>query len=267
MQKQEGFKHAVLELEETSLRTEHLLDLCRGDTLAIRIPEFASPAVIRRAEARLFAHPERGALGHATEFTRLGIAYAEVRSDEVRRAYHQHALANIQRVRTLFGELASPIDRFRTLLDDVWPEGARLLSVGGQKCFVGVCRYLTPGVALEPHIDNLEWTLPKDAEATLCHQLSANVYLQVPPDGGELELWNIAPGADEYASLQGDRHYGISRKKIRAPDVVIKPANGDLILLNPRFIHAVRPVLDKDRVTLSAFIGVTSETEPLVYWS
>ncbi|CAB3759068.1 2OG-Fe(II) oxygenase [Paraburkholderia solisilvae] len=267
MRDQKNSDCAVLELDETALRADHLLALCRGDTLAIRIPGFASPSVIRCAEEHLLAHPERGALGHATEFTRLGIAYAEIRSDEVRRAYHQHAPGNIQRVRRLFGDLASPVDRLRTLLDDVWPEGARLLSVDGQKCFVGVCRYLTPGIDLEPHIDNLEWTLPKGIRSTLRHQLSANVYLQVPARGGELELWNVAPGKSEYAALQGDRHYGISRKNMRPPDVVVKPDTGDLIFLNPRFVHAVRPVLDKDRVTLSAFIGMTSEAEPLVYWS
>jgi hypothetical protein len=267
MRSRKDFNYAVLELDEAALRTDHLLALCRGDTLAIRIRGFASPSVIRCAEQRLLAHPERGALGHATEFTRLGIAYAEIRSDEVRSAYHQHALANIQRVRTLFGDLASPIDRLRTLLDDVWPDGARLLSVDGRKCFVGVCRYLTPGIDLEPHIDSLEWTLPKDIAWTLRYQLSANIYLQVPSHGGELELWNVAPDPSEYASLQGDRHYGISREKMSAPDAIVKPDSGDLIFLNPRFVHAVRPVLDKDRVTLSAFVGVMSETEPLVYWS
>ncbi|MGK8778563.1 2OG-Fe(II) oxygenase [Burkholderia cenocepacia] len=267
MKKRAEVAHAVIDLDETALRAAHLLALCNGDALAIRIHAFAPPAVIRRAGERLFSHPERGALGHATEFTRLGIAYAEIRSDEVRRAYHAHALDNIQRVRTLFGELASPVDRFRTLLDDTWPEGARLLSVDRQKCFVGVCRYQTPGVDLEPHIDNLEWTLPKGIDWKLRHQLSANIYLQVPPRGGELELWNIEPDAHEYAALQGDRRYGISRRHVSDPDVVVKPEVGDLIILNPRFIHAVRPVEEQDRVTLSAFVGVKSETEPLVYWS
>ena len=259
--------HAVIDVDETSLCADHILDLCRGHALAIRIRAFTPPAVVRRAEEQLFAHPDRGALGHAAEFTRLGIAYAEVRSEEVRQAYHRHARANIERVRTLFGELASPVDRFRTLLDDAWPEGARLLSVDGSKCFVGVCRYLTPGVDLEPHIDNLEWTLPAGTGWALQYQLSANIYLQVPPHGGELELWRVAPDAREYEALKGDRHYGIGRERVGAPDLVIKPEVGDLIFLNPRFIHAVRPVRGADRVTLSAFVGIKSVTEPLVYWS
>ncbi|MCQ4384017.1 hypothetical protein NO136_19295, partial [Clostridioides difficile] len=103
----------MIDVDEASLSADHILDLCKGTALALRIRAFTPPAVSRRAEAQLFSHPERGALGHAVEFTRLGIAYAEVRSDEVRQAYHRHARANIERVRTLFGELASPVDRFR----------------------------------------------------------------------------------------------------------------------------------------------------------
>jgi hypothetical protein len=267
MRKKDDVKKAVLEVDEQSLHHDHILALCRGDALAIRVRAFVPDVVIRRAQERLFAHPERGALGHALEFTRLGIAYAEVRSEEVRTAYHQHARDNIYRIRALFNELASPIDRFRTLLDDVWIEGARLLSIDRKKCFVGVCRYQTPGVDLEPHIDNLDWTLPEGVEKALCFQLSANVYLQVPESGGELELWNIEPETSEYALLKGNRNYGIGRHQMSSPDVVIKPVAGDLILINPRFLHAVRPVLEKERITLSAFIGVVSEKEPLVYWS
>jgi len=65
MRSQKDVNYAVLELDETALRTDHLLGLCRGDTLAIRIRGFASPSVIRCAEQHLLAHPERGALGHA----------------------------------------------------------------------------------------------------------------------------------------------------------------------------------------------------------
>ena len=267
MEKRAYIRPVAIDLDETSLRATHLRELCRGAVLAIRIRRFCTPTITRHAQGCLATHPERAALGHATEFTRLGIAYAEIQSDEVRREYHEQAANNIRRVRALFGDLASPMDRLRILLDDIWPEGAHLLSVDGRKCFVGVCRYLTPGIDLEPHIDNLDWTLPRGIAWKLHHQLSANIYLQVPPIGGELELWNFLPGASEYAALKGPRHYGVNRSSLSAPDLVIKPAPGDLIFLNPRFVHAVRPVREKDRITLSAFVGVRSESEPLVYWS
>ncbi|KLU14500.1 MULTISPECIES: 2OG-Fe(II) oxygenase [Xenorhabdus] len=257
----------VIEVDVKSLTGNHLCSLCTGDALAIRIPNFVQISATERAKEKLFFHQDKGALGHAREFTRLGIAYAEIKTDEIRQEYHQQAIKNIQRIRDIFGELASPIEHFRTLLDDIWPEGAHLLSVKKQKCFVGVCRYLTPNVDLEPHIDSLEWTLPPDTDWTLQYQLSANIYMQVPDHGGELEMWDIQPSALEYERLKGTRHYGINRHDMPTPDLVIKPKLRDLIILNPRFIHAVRPVKEQDRITLSSFIGVISENDPLVYWS
>ncbi|WP_426575374.1 2OG-Fe(II) oxygenase (plasmid) [Xenorhabdus stockiae] len=257
----------AIDIDEKSLTSHHLLALCNGDTLAIRIPNFVQGQSIKRAKEKLFFHQDKGSLNHAREFTRLGIAYSEIKTEEIRKEYHQQAIKNIQRVRDIFGDLVSPIDRFRTLLDDIWPEGAHLLSVKKQKCFVGVCRYLTPNIDLEPHIDNLEWTLPSDIEWALKYQLSSNIYMQVPDIGGELEIWNIQPNATEYAHLKGNRHYGINRNDMLKPDLVIKPKVGDLIILNPRFIHAVRPVKEQDRITLSSFIGVISENNPLIYWS
>ncbi|WP_051011299.1 2OG-Fe(II) oxygenase [Bartonella rattaustraliani] len=126
---------------------------------------------------------------------------------------------------------------------------------------------MTPGIDLEPHIDDLEWTLPKDIDFKLKHQLSANIYLQVPEKGGELELWNILPSAQEYEKLKGNRHYGINRHDMPPPAVTLKPELGDLIFLNPPFIHAVRPVADADRITASAFIGIEADDKSLVYWS
>ena len=257
----------ILETNENELKAGDLMKLASGEILAIRIPDFVSNNALSQSKDGLFNHKDKGFLGHAKEFTRLGIAYAEIENDEVRTAYHEAAIRNIQKVRNLFSPGISPIDRLRILLDDMWSEGANLLSIDGQKCFVGVCRYLTPGVDLEPHIDSLEWTLPSGIGWKLKYQLSVNIYLQIPEMGGELEIWNIIPSNEEYQKLKGSRHYGINRVDINNPDVVIKPTLGELIFLNPRFIHAVRPVQKIERITLSAFIGIKSFQEPIVYWS
>ncbi len=172
-------------------------DLLEHRIYGIRIPGFCSQHSLQAAREGLFDHPQRGALGHAREFTRLGIAYAEVKSEAVRSAYHQSARANIQRVRSLFTPYLSPIDEFRLRLDEAWPRDAHLLDVDGQKCFTGVCRYQEPGIDLCPHIDKLEWNLPAHLQVNLQAQLSVNIYLQVPERGGELEVWNIRPSAEQ----------------------------------------------------------------------
>ena len=257
----------TIDVDELTFVAEDIMRLCGGEVLALRMRNFVPSAVIERAREHLFQHPDRGSLGHAAEFTRLGIAFSEVRSEKLRNAYHRDALINIRRIRRLFGELASPIDRFRVMLDDAWPAGAHLLSIDDRKCFVGVCRYQEPGVDLAPHIDDLHWTMPEQVAWRLEYQLSANMYLQVPSTGGELEIWRIKPDSHRYAALQGGRSYGVRRDQVPFPDLVIKPEVGDLVIINPRFIHAVRPATEVDRITLSAFIGVKSWSEPLIFWS
>ena len=260
-------QHLLKDVEESSIDKSDILGLCHGNILALRIRAFAPLAATQRAQERIHSHEARGALGHATQFTRLGMAYSEVRSDHLRRLYHESALANIRRIRDIFSELASPMDRLRNMLDEIWPKGAHLLNIGNDKCFVGICRYLQPGIDLEPHIDNLHWTLPNHVDWKLQYQLSANVYLEVPPTGGELELWNFQPDPETYGKLQGSRSYGISREALPLPNLTIRPAVGDLIIMNPRFIHAVRPTLEFDRITMSAFIGIRSLDDSLNYWS
>ncbi|EIK94835.1 prolyl 4-hydroxylase, alpha subunit [Pseudomonas sp. M47T1] len=250
-----------------ALTPQLIQDLLAHRVYGIRIPGFVSQPSLEAARAQLFDHPERGALGHAREFTRLGIAYAEVKTDEVRQAYHEAARANIQRVRTAFKPYVSPIDEFRLCLDEAWPRGAHLLDVDGQKCFTGVCRYQAPDIDLCPHIDKLEWNLPAHLQVNLQAQLSVNIYLQVPPQGGELEVWDIRPTAAEYQWLKSDRHYGIDRDRLRPADFTTRPEDGDLIIINPRFIHAVRPVHASPRITLSSFIGYFGEQSPLIFWS
>ncbi|KQQ62627.1 proline hydroxylase [Pseudomonas sp. Leaf127] len=254
-------------IEARALSSVHIQQLLDHAIYGIRIPGFVSEQSLEAARRQLFDHPQRGALGHAREFTRLGIAYAEIKDDTVRQAYHQAARGNIDRVRDAFRPYLSPLDDLRLRLDEAWPRGAHLLDVDGQKCFTGVTRYQEPGIDLCPHIDKLEWNLPPHLQVALQAQLSANIYLQVPAQGGELEVWNTRPSEDQYQHLKSARHYGIDRDRLPPADFTTRPEDGDLIIINPRFIHAVRPVHHTPRITLSSFIGYFGEQSPLIYWS
>lgn len=249
------------------LTADHLAGLIQARHYGILIKGFAPADTVELTRERLSRHELRSAFSEQNEFVRLGKAYIEIGDEASRAEYHAQAVPTIRRVRDVFRPLASPIDELRLLLDEVWPKGARLLDVNGQKCFVGITRFLGNGTDLTPHTDNLERNAPQDHEPKLLTQLSANVYLAIPEDGGELEFWGQQPDEAEYERLRGSRAYGIERHLLPPPEVVVKPEPGDLILLNPRLIHAVRPSATATRITLGVFIGYFGDDQPLAYWS
>ncbi|MFJ7143147.1 2OG-Fe(II) oxygenase [Pseudomonas protegens] len=249
------------------LEARHILDVVEKRSYGVQLKGFCPPDTLQVARDHLYQQELRSAFSQQQEFVRVGKAYIEIQDEQSRAEYHALALPNIRKIRNLFRPLASPIDELRLLLDEVWPQGAHLLQVGGQKCFVGIARFQGSGVDLTPHTDKLERNAPEGHSPPLLTQLSTNIYLEIPEDGGELEIWGIEPDEEEYNRLKGERAYGIERHLLPPPDFVIKPEPGDLILLNPRLIHAVRPSASSTRVTLGVFIGYYGEQQPLAYWS
>lgn len=249
------------------LEARHILDVLEKRSYGVQLKGFCPPDTLQLARDNLYRHELKSAFSEQREFVRVGKAYIEIQDERSRTEYHALALPNIRKIRELFRPLASPIDELRLLLDEVWPSGAHLLQVEGQKCFVGIARFQGSGVDLTPHTDDLERNTPPGHGRPLLSQLSSNIYLQIPEDGGELEIWGIEPDEEQYKRLRGERAYGIERPLLPPPDFVVKPEPGDLILLNPRLIHAVRPSASSTRITLGVFIGYYGEHQPLAYWS
>ncbi|MFD7921340.1 2OG-Fe(II) oxygenase [Streptomyces sp. NPDC059740] len=258
-----GIRHTTAE----ELQHADILSVVDGTSLAVHIPGFVPAAALTAAREKLLDHPDRAGLSQAEEFQRIGFAFSEISDDASRDRYHAEARENIRRLRGVFAPYPSPSDVLRLLLEETWQAGANLLHLDGRKAFVGICRYQDKDVDLNPHTDALERNLPPDSAHQLKAQLSANIYLNLPESGGELELWGVEPTDAEYEELKSDRTWGIDRDRAGPPQEVFKPAPGDLVLLNPRQIHAVRPSGDAPRITLGHFLGYHGDDQPLVLWS
>src|SRR5262245_51389462 len=126
---------------------------------------------------------------------------------------------------------------------------ANVAAFEGRKMFVGIGRITAPEKTVleeQPHFDSL----PPDL--TLDGQFSANVYLKVPEHGGELDVWNhptLSP--DEIHDDQLGRDW----RSMLPPPIRIRPAVGDLILINTRKPHAVCSFARGERVSIQCFIG------------
>lgn len=233
---------------------------------AIHVPTFYPRAESAELSARIAGHQELEAYEIQNSLKRLGMGYVDVGgADEKAARYHSAAVRSIWDIRKIAYPMITPIDHLRLLLEEVWPTGATIETVGGEKCFVGTCRVIDPGAAMLPHNDRFG-RMRLDGLDEMIGQLAINIYLQMPETGGELQLWLREPDAEQdERQRQTD---GLDPAELGAPALTIRPENGDLVIFNSQLIHGVKPGEgNTQRVTMSFFVGYRGEGKPLSYWS
>jgi hypothetical protein len=191
---------------------------------------------------------------------------------EGKKRYIAEAMPTVRALRSIWAPYLSPIDRLRLELQESWPAGANLEYLDGEALFVGQARVFGDRGAL-PHQDFMPWelgslsTAPRQA-SPIYSQLTANIYLQTPDSGGELQLWSVGYDHDEYIGLREQPGVpGLDRARIPEPTVQITPEPGMLVLSHTTRIHAVLPSEGRSRMALSCFAGVRGPQEPLSFWS
>lgn len=177
-----------------------------------------------------------------------------------------------------------PVDNLRLELDENWSFGAHLGQYLGQK--------LRPAIMRIMHEKNdFNFSIPKhgiihtDDSPKLKSSwgtFSANIYLKIPEEGGELYIWSVNLkktkgvlsylGAQILAMLMShidlfDIEWQQKIFKLLPKPNVIKPAVGDLVILHSGRPHSVAPVRKGIRVTNQSFIYAKGKEAPLTIWS
>jgi hypothetical protein len=253
----------------TALTTQSLLQLASREIGAIHVRGYYPADIAARAADKAINHH---ALGHyhkryTSSVGRVYMPHIDTRWDpQLTKLYHDSALPAIQDVRSMFSPYLAPIDRIRLELQELWPAGANLLRLRGRACFVGAFRVFQPTTSeFLPHNDAIDQETDAPEIEGVTNQLVANVYLQVPDEGGDLHLWLREPVPEETKVILEVE--GLQRDRVEPPLVEIHPAAGDLIIFSPRMLHAVTAGHGRHRVGAAAFIATKGPHEPLVYWS
>ena len=255
----------VLTSDEITL--DSLRPLITGEALALRVPRFASDELCLRVSEKLQKVGYED-YRNAPTVGRIGMSFYETGGKrELMDHFYQTALPNIHLFRDACAPYSSPIDVLRCTLDEIWPLGANLQSVSGKKMFVGLSRNMRPGSPLLAHHDIFARLAPDAPEAhDLLRQFAANIYIDVPEEGGELVVWKNELTDAAFLERRGEK-YGMDLDELGSPDIVIKPERGDFIIFNARKMHAVAAGKGSDRLTLSCFVGYRGDDRPLTFWS
>ncbi|MFG3055753.1 2OG-Fe(II) oxygenase [Kitasatospora sp. NPDC048239] len=251
------------------LTTESLLQLANREIGAIHVRGYYPVDIAKEVAQKAINHQALGNYHkqHTSSVGRVYMPHIDTKwDDELTRKYHDAALPAIEDVRSMFHPYLSPIDRVRLQLQELWPSGANLLRLRGRACFVGAFRVFQPTTSeFYPHNDAIDQESDAPEIEGVLNQLVANVYLQVPAEGGTLQLWQREPTEEETKVILEVE--GLERDSVEPPVVEIHPDAGDLIIFSPRMLHAVTSGQGEHRVGAAAFIASKGPQEPLLFWS
>lgn len=177
------------------------------------------------------------------------------------------AEANRKRLELLGGQ-EDPLPKVLGLLNKIWPAGASVASENGRPYFAGVIRIFRKAV---PHNDYAPRDMQGWTIASIKQQLSWNLYLQAPEEGGEFEIWNRRWVSGDEESYKHDPSVkkGYDDAVVKGySSSVVEPSQGRFVIFDATNYHTIHDVKgQKQRLAMSSFIGVADESSPLVLWS
>lgn len=260
----------VIELSQ-KVTADAVLQLATGKASAIRIANFLPAKSCKAITKLVLASELHGAYDNAPRIHRVGGAFFEAGdSTAAALAYLDKAPGWIETMRRECAPHPLPMDVLRLHLDEIWPGSAQLTRMSGRQMFAGLIRRFQPGAGAEPHQDHLEWdarTAGIDDHPYFDAQLAANIYMKVPPRGGELVIWPVGLTRTQYEAARIPGSYGVRKELLEGTPLVLPPRAGELIMFSSRNTHEVKPSSGGDRVASSNFIGFNGLYRPLSLWS
>lgn len=230
-----------------------------------RIPAVRIEAFANAHESDVFVN---GLLEHAcrtssiSQVTRLGISQYE----QGIRASKDNYFKLARRLETAFAQVCarsfSPVQRLINQLGKKGFDTSVMTEPGMGKYFAGNGK-LRNGYS-PVHVDFAQQDSAGWAIAEAGVQLAWNLYLRVPPEGGQLLLWDKhwQPEDDRY---QVDNNYFYDDAVVRNARMVrVSVSPGEVIIINSRNFHAVSEA--RDRLAFGSFISVF-EDDRLRLWS
>lgn len=177
--------------------------------------------------------------------------------------YLSQAQATVDKTRRIFGGW-TPIDRLFARLLEIHGPGVRIPRWHGRCYAAQHWRGWGAGADTPPHCDARNTFALQ--QLGLCLRWASNVYLTGCDDGGALELWDRYDEV-EYcrfeAATKGPAGFGLDRSTLPAPKHRINPPRRSLVIFDAGILHAVAPVTQDIRMTVSSFIGMTTPDEAL----
>lgn len=258
-----------------SLNTDSLRALIENSSAcAIHVPGFCPPDVAERLSSAAVSECTQWCLD-GNIVTDMFYAGGSIPSEVAARnwpdfeRYFSEREEFVERQRELSGG-QWPVDRLQEQVNKAWPAGASLRQWLGQKMRPAIMRVMHPKPAGKPtapdhglgfiHVDDSIMLKPSHGI------FSANIYLKLPEQGGNLFIWGVNLGQAKtprdklriavlgaMGAYVFDPEWQMKFRKILPDPYVISPKVGDLVMIHSGRPHSVEPIYDGVRVTNQLF--------------
>jgi hypothetical protein len=245
---------------------QHIADVASGTLAAAHIPSFFDEPTLGSMIAGLHHLPTVDYYPARVAMTRFGPALNDYRTPDgtLEADRYWPAAEAAARLWRQAGMEPNPVHASLKALGEAWGSTVVPATIGGRPAFVGMLREINAGTLL--HYDDIHLEYPAGLfDQTVVSQLTYNVYLTVPQQGGETRLWRHRwQAADDVRRYR----YGYDPQVVdECPQVTVRPGSGDALLFNPNHYHMVLPSGEgQRRVTATYFLGVTPDGD-LIAWS
>jgi hypothetical protein len=253
-----------------SLDNSNLQALANGELAAIHVRGFLPSGPLKDIANRLDGVITYGVNPYSQQVGCLGISFHySAGKPELREIYHRDARVWEQTLRDLSSPHQSPADSLEEAIRAVWPAGLTREDAVGRPMFAGITRLFHDGAGALPHRDSLA----RDAGAdhpkarNIRSQLAAYLYLSTSEEGGEVEVWTRRLSDDEFESVRIPGTDDADRDKLGLPDLIIRPASGDLLIYDAGLLHGAAPTRGGLRANVSMFLAYRGEDIPMTCWS
>lgn len=251
---------------------EALVQLSQGHKLVVVFRGVLDPLTCETAVRCLETHRNKEFYKGDESVGRIGNSLYETQFGEaLRDKYWQRADEDRHEARRIFKPFGAPVDALHAMCDELTDfNGAGYLRVDGRVAFAGLVRCVNPGTEIRPHNDCVAWDVPKSLECQQVDcQISANFYLSMPGEGGELTVYNRKLSKLEYDGARRpppDENF-LRQDALPTAELTVRPNAGDLVIFNAGYPHEVTRTAmgGKVRYTCSCFIGVCRDRSIVIF--
>jgi len=248
----------------------HLELLASGQVVAIIIDDVATKEEAQRYCDRIRIVCEQSKYLWKSDLKATARSVGEAHeSFKFEREYFEGSRKSDSLNRETIYEGQSPVDKIAEQFNQFWPEGVTVARKNKDRFLSEISRRWKMHGGAHPHIDQSRTALLGSLGISV--RFGINVYLNMPPKGGEIEFWHRYISDTEYEELKRS-DYGVNREDIGSPDVRFRPAIGQAVIFRADRPHAVAPINTgltdvsqfEDRITNACFLGITDSTKPIL---